>query len=123
MASPKYIAEAKKFQRIFSSYFPQFSDFETAAFELEWIKCRVFGNPIETVRRRKARSELKKVINALRLFSTHDTPYWQGFWELRLDAAKTAEVGAYQREILDFPAPDGRNERQGSNGGSAWQVC
>ena len=98
--SASYLADAKDFQRIFSAYFPSLADFHEACLEKEWLHSRVYMNKRETVRRTKAKAELKKVINALRTLSQHDLVYWGHMsyctWK------KEDRVSQFEREIFDF---------------------
>jgi hypothetical protein len=96
----EYLAQARKFQCIFSTYFPQFTDFETAAFEMDWIKCRVVLNPLDTVRRRRAKRELRRLMDTLRRLSQCEVPYWQ--MAIQIGKDDEDKVRGYQRDIMDF---------------------
>jgi hypothetical protein len=99
--SPEYIDRAKKFQRIFSSYFPgQLSDFHTACLEMEWIWYGFRNNRILTARRQTAKRELKKLVSTLRRLSKREVPYWQMAIQIRKDDED--KVRGYQSDIMDF---------------------
>jgi hypothetical protein len=70
---------AKKFQRIFAPYFPQLADdFHTACLEMEWIWYGLKNNPLQTVRKQKARRDLQRLMGTIRRLSECGVPYWMG---------------------------------------------
>src|SRR5690242_10955187 len=56
-----WIAHVEAFQDAFLQYFPRLADFERAAIEAAWLESRVFGNPIQTVRRAEALKEVGRL--------------------------------------------------------------
>jgi hypothetical protein len=71
--NPAVLPRVKKFQRTFATYFPHLHDIEEAASEWNWLHVKVKLNPMETVRRSKAKAEVKKVAKALRVLIQHGT--------------------------------------------------
>lgn len=99
-----YVSETKSFQRTFSPYFPGLlTDFEGAAFEMEWLSSRVFGNPMATVRRQKAHKELAETVTALNRMATHEDGHILTLqFHLYQAASNGDEVAARAREVADF---------------------
>ena len=61
-----------KFRRAFVGYFPRLEDLEVAAIEWEWLYMCAVLNPAANLQRSKAKANIRKVANALRVLSTHD---------------------------------------------------
>jgi hypothetical protein len=97
--SPTHLPEIEKFQRMFVVYFPHLHDIGCASFEWSWLYTSVVGNPIETVRRSKAKAELRKVADALRLLSKHERHYWRHLPILDRDVHD--RVSEWERKIGD----------------------
>jgi hypothetical protein len=121
--SPEYTERARKFQRIFSVYFPYLeADWHQAALEMEWIWYGIMNNQIQTVRKQSARRELEKLVSTIRRLSKSGVPYWEDVSRGIMDEEATEEqaavrfeeafgrampnryfsVAGYQRAILDF---------------------
>jgi hypothetical protein len=101
MPSPEFIERAKKFQRMFTPYFPELNDdFHSACLEMEWIWYGFMNNHIPTARRQTAKRELQKLVSILRRLSEREVPYWQ--MALQIGKGDEDKVRGYQRDIMDF---------------------
>jgi hypothetical protein len=103
--SPTHLPEIEKFQRMFLVYFPHLHDIGCASFEWSWLYTRVTGNPIETVRRSKAKAEVRKVANALRLLSKHEKVYWRHLPipdDAQSDSDVHDRISEWEKKIVDI---------------------
>ncbi|WLA36182.1 hypothetical protein QNJ95_24380 [Bradyrhizobium elkanii] len=99
-----WISAARDFQDCFGQYFPNLvDDVDDAGREMDWLYNRVHGNPIETVRRSKARDELAKIRTGLNLMARHDMSYWMSMNFALSEAIRGGDEGAAKAdEILKF---------------------
>jgi hypothetical protein len=101
---PKWVPAIREFQECFAKYFPHLlDDLDTAGGEMEWLKSRVFRNPLDTIRHSKAKRELKKMRAALNLMARHDTAYWLTMSSALFRAIEGGdEVAAKTNNIFEF---------------------
>lgn len=67
----------REFQQVFGAYFPHLRvDLDVAFSEADWLLTRVIGNPLETVRRTRAKKDLSKIRTWLLKAGQHDLSYW-----------------------------------------------
>jgi hypothetical protein len=74
---PGYESGIREFQKTFGPYLSRVAtDFEEAEAEYSWFESRVFGNPLDTVRRAKAKKQLKRISSALRAVGKYESGYF-----------------------------------------------
>jgi hypothetical protein len=102
--NPEYLPEIEQFQRIFCRYFPAFEDdIYDAAGEMSWLHNGVFTNPIDTVRRSKAKNDLRKLASFVRTVSKWNLPLLYSLLEAKLELKKSDErVARGLSDIYDF---------------------
>lgn len=93
----------RDFQKTFGPYFPVLrKNREEAGSQLHWLEERVFGNPIETVRRRNARMELAKLRSAFLTLAQSRSAHVLLMRANPVDAENRRHSEAAQtRELLD----------------------
>ena len=100
----EWLPEVRLFQKTFSPYFAHLADdLDSAGFEMDWLHTRVLGNPLDTVRRSKAKKELAKIVAALAFMGKHDLGYWMKLMGIIMDAKENGdELADHVDEILKF---------------------
>lgn len=99
-----YVPATRRFQQTFGPYFPWLlTDFEGAASEMGWLSNRVFLNPMYTVRRPKAHTELAETVTALNRMATHEDGHILALWTRLYHAASDGDEAAERaREVAEF---------------------
>lgn len=103
---PDYLPAVMEFQRVFSRYFPNFEDdIYDAAGEMGWLHNGMFTNPIETVRRSKAKKDLRRLAAFVRDVSTWNWPLMYRLIGVKMEAKESDDgdrVSAFVESLYDF---------------------
>lgn len=101
---PDWLPIVQQFQRVFCRYFPNFEDdIDDAGGEMSWLRTGVFINPIDTVRRSKAKKDLRKLASCVRDVSKWNLPLLYSLIETQLELKKSDDrVARGVSEIYNF---------------------
>jgi hypothetical protein len=105
----------RDFQETFGPYFPALlENAEAASDQLDWLENRVFGNPLDTVRKGSARRDIPRTRAAFTRLGGADAAYClQMNFALQVASEGGDEGAAPVRELLEILMKLGRWHHQG----------
>ena len=103
IADPYRQEEIRRFQRVFGGYFPGLLESEhEVILEEDWLQCRIYGNPTETIKKSSIENELRKFRKAIQTLAEHPKGYCKNMIAISYWDSKDDKLGIKASEIFEF---------------------